>query len=195
MKLVHLYKHLRVCHESTLWTNVSVILDLYTPTLSLFLLPLPIHISIIRFILHSPHLLSAYIWPGDTYVTSLYLLKIIFLPTQPLKPVLICFIVRPVIFELWQDGNGVDGETLTWVPLHGGKLRYHVETKRPVPRTMSYKRSINGNRVYISSWCSGSLREGGPHKPVLAPPHVFTHEPRRSSRPIIIVESEIEFPT
>lgn len=55
MKLVHLYKHLRVCHESTLWTNVSVILDLYTPTLSLFLLPLssldpyidhPIHLTL-----------------------------------------------------------------------------------------------------------------------------------------------------
>lgn len=197
MKLVHLYKHLRVCHESTLWTNVSVILDLHTPTLSLFLLPLssldpyidhPIHLTL------STLIIRVYL-TRDTYVTSLYLLKIIFLPTQPLKPVLICFIVRPVIFELWQDGNGVDGETLTWVPLHGGKLRYHVETKRPVPRTMSYKRSINGNRVYISSWCSGSLREGGPHKPVLAPPHVFTHEPRRSSRPIIIVESEIEFPT
>lgn len=52
------------CHESTLWTNVSAYWT-YTHSLCLslsLLLLSSLVISIIRFILHSPHLLSAYIW-------------------------------------------------------------------------------------------------------------------------------------
>lgn len=40
-------------------------------------------------------------------------------------------VYRPVSkFKLWEDGNGVDGKTPTWV-LDGGKLRYHVKQNAP----------------------------------------------------------------
>lgn len=84
---------------------------------------------------------------------------------------------RPIgISELWQDGNGVDGETLTWAPRPPARRQITLprETKRPVYYVVQaqYQREpclhlVVAQRIFT--------RGGRAHKPVLAAPHTYLH--------------------
>lgn len=95
---------------------------------------------------------------------------------------------RPIgISELWQDGNGVDGETLTWTP--PCTEANYVTTWNETPRVLCRTSAVSTGTVFTSRRGAADLYERGAHKPVLAAPHVFTHE-ARAIVPRPIVESE-----
>lgn len=166
------------CHESTLWTNVSAYWT-YTRSLSFSIL---FHLS--------PYRSSDSSYTLHTYYPRIFDERYIRNKVVSLKNHLRTYATLKTgtymlhrlagILELWQDGNGVDGETLTWVPLHGGKLRYHVKRNAPYP-VLCRTSAVSTGTVFTSRRGAADLYERGTHKPVLAPPHVFTHEPRHRS--------------
>lgn len=105
---------------------------------------------------------------------------------------------RPIgISELWQDGNGVDGETLTWAPRPPARRQITLprETKRPVYYVVQaqYQREpclhlVVAQRIFTRGG------GGGAHKPVLAAPHTYLHTRLAPSIPRPIVESEFFSP-
>lgn len=129
----------------------------------------------------------------DTYVTRLYLLKIIFVPTQPLKPVLICFIVWPVYWSYDRMVTVSMGKH--W---HGSPCTEanYVTTWNEMPRTpyyvvqAQYQREPCLHLVVVQR----IFTRGGPINPYLLH-HTYLH----TSLAIVPTdhhrESEIKFPT
>ena len=178
------------CHESTLWTNVSAYWT-YTRSLSFSIL---FHLSPYRSS-DSSYTLHTY-YPrifDERYITRLYLLKIIFVPTQPLKPVLICFIVWPVYSSYDRMVTVSMGKH--W---HGSPCTEanYVTTWNEMPRTpyyvvqAQYQREPCLHLVVVQR----IFTRGGPINPYLLH-HTYLH----TSLAIVPTdhhrESEIKFPT
>lgn len=173
------------CHESTLWTNVWT-LSLSPSSFISRHIDHPIHLTL------STLIIRVYLM-RDTYVTRLYLLKIIFVPTQPLKPVLICFIVWPVYSSYDRMVTVSMGKH--W---HGSPCTEanYVTTWNEMPRTpyyvvqAQYQREPCLHLVVVQR----IFTRGGPINPYLLH-HTYLH----TSLAIVPTdhhrESEIKFPT